>query len=586
MQIRRVTVSNFRGIREAEWRLPAERFLCLVGPGDSTKTTLLDAIALVLTSRFNVTFSDADFYQCDTSRPITLRVLIGDLSDDLLADTAFGMNLTGLTANGDLEHDPLAGSEPCVLLQLSVDQDLEPTWSVVRHGEYEDGLPLTGGRRKSLGLFRVDERVDTHLRWGRGSALTRITNDGASEAVTVAQRASRNAVFDQPLPALEAAAKQVSEAAGAIGGGRFDLRPGWDPVASASPSALLLHEGNVPLTNAGLGSRRLTSIAAQEQAAIKGDILLIDEIEHGLDPHRLLHVLHQIKQRSAGGRGQVIISTHSPLAVQAMNATDICVVQNDAGKTEVRAVPADIAGTQGALRACPSAILARKVVVGEGKTEAGIIRHLIRAWNDERARDGKPSHAALGVAFLDGGGNPAAARATIFQNLGIQAVLVVDRDDPSVDGPIALAEKAGVEVIRWQPGKSTESEVIHPLDEPSIVALLELAVDLKGSDAVVDHVTTALPRLLKNEVSLTSVAWSDAGYTLEEVRAGVAKAAGGGAGKKASDKAWFKREDAGERLGEFILQRWFNYQDQHLGEELTKLRRHVYGDEEQQSSDE
>ncbi|MFG1892091.1 ATP-dependent endonuclease [Micromonospora sp. NPDC049051] len=585
MQIRRVTVSNFRGIREAEWRLPSQRFLCLVGPGDSTKTTLLDAVALVLTGRFNVTFSDADFYQCDTSKPITLRVLLGDLTDEMLADTAFGMHLTGLTATGELEHDPISGSEPCLLLQLTVDQDLEPSWSVVRHGEYEDGFPLTSGKRKSIGLFRVDERVDTHLRWGRGSALSRLTDDGASQAVTAAQRASRDAVFDQPLPALKAAASRVAEAAGAIGGGRFDLRPGWDPVASASPSSLLLHDGTVPLTNAGLGTRRLTSIAAQEQAAIKGDILLIDEIEHGLDPHRLLHVLHRIKQRSAGSRGQVIISTHSPLAVQAMAATDICVVRSDAGRTEVRAVPADIAEAQGTLRACPSAILARMVIVGEGKTETGILRQMIRTWNDERARDGKPSHAALGVAFLDGGGNPAATRATIFQNLGVDAVLVVDNDDRSVDEPIAVAEKAGVDVVRWQADNSTEVEVIHTLDELALVALLELAADLKGPDAVVDHVRAALPALPKSEDALMSSAWSEAGYTTEVVRDAICRVAGG-TGKNASSKAWFKREDAGERLGEFILQRWSHYQDQHLGRELIRLRHRIYGDEEQRGSDE
>ncbi|MGW5558590.1 ATP-dependent nuclease [Micromonospora sp. NPDC003944] len=585
MQIRRVTVRNFRGIREAEWRLPSQRFLCLVGPGDSTKTSLLDAVALVLTPRFNATFSDADFYHCDTSKPITLRLLVGDLTDEMLADTAFGMHLTGLNVNGELEHDPLPGSELCLLLQLTVDQDLEPSWLVVRHGEYEDGLPLTSGKRRSIGLFRVDERVDTHLRWGRGSALSRLTDDGASQAVTAAQRASRDAVFDYPLPALKATANRVAEAAGAIGGGRFDLRPGWDPVASASPSSLLLHDGTVPLTNAGLGTRRLTSIAAQEQAAIKGEILLIDEIEHGLDPHRLLHVLHRIKQRSAGSRGQVIISTHSPLAVQAMSATDICVVRSDAGRTDVRAVPADIAEAQGALRSCPSAVLARMVIIGEGKTETGMLRQMIRTWDDERARDGKPSHAALGVAFLDGGGNPAATRATIFQNLGVHAVLLVDNDDRSVDETIAVAEKAGVDVIRWQVGNSTEAETIHTLDESALVTLLELAAELKGLDAIVDHVTTALPALPKSEYALTSSAWSEAGYLLEEVRAAICKAAGG-TGKNASSKAWFKREDAGERLGEFILQLWSQYQDQHLGKELTRLRRRIYGDEGQHGADE
>jgi hypothetical protein len=37
VQIRKVTATNFRGIREATWLLPDRRFVCLVGAGDSTK---------------------------------------------------------------------------------------------------------------------------------------------------------------------------------------------------------------------------------------------------------------------------------------------------------------------------------------------------------------------------------------------------------------------------------------------------------------------------------------------------------------------------------------------------------------------
>jgi putative ATP-dependent endonuclease of OLD family len=79
VQIRRVTAANFRGIQEATWVLPDRRFVCLVGAGDSTKTTLLDAIQLVLGSQRNATFTDIDFYNCDVSEKILLQVLLGDL---------------------------------------------------------------------------------------------------------------------------------------------------------------------------------------------------------------------------------------------------------------------------------------------------------------------------------------------------------------------------------------------------------------------------------------------------------------------------------------------------------------------------
>jgi ABC-type multidrug transport system ATPase subunit len=71
-----------------------------------------------------------------------------------------------------------------------------------------------------------------------------------------------------------------------------------------------------------------TSIAAQQTVAIRGDSVLIDEIEHGLEPYRLQHVLYRVRQSTAAGQGQVIVTTHSPVAVQALQAGDISVVRS------------------------------------------------------------------------------------------------------------------------------------------------------------------------------------------------------------------------------------------------------------------
>jgi len=42
MQIRQVEIRHFRGIESLTWRPPG-KFACLIGPGDSSKTTILDA---------------------------------------------------------------------------------------------------------------------------------------------------------------------------------------------------------------------------------------------------------------------------------------------------------------------------------------------------------------------------------------------------------------------------------------------------------------------------------------------------------------------------------------------------------------
>ncbi|MFF0348978.1 ATP-dependent endonuclease [Micromonospora arida] len=571
MQIRRVIARNFRGIRHADWSLPRQRFVCLVGPGDSTKTTLLDAIALVLSPRWTVQFTDADFHRCDVSQPIVLQLLIGDLDDTMLADSAFGLDLCGLAESGQLLHDPVDGAEECVLLQLRVDEDLEAEWTVMRPGSTETTQPLTASKRKALGLFRIDERVDTHLRWGRGSALTRLTEtSGASQAVTLAGRAARNAVFDASHTALQAAADTVALAASSIGGAAYTgLRPGWDPLAVASTGALLLHEGAVPLTHAGLGTRRLTSIAVQEGAALNGHVMLVDEIEQGLEPHRLLHVLHRVKQRAIGSRGQVIVTTHSPSAVQALETADICVVRSTAGETTVRQVPDVVHDAQSSLRACPSAVLARKVIVGEGKTEVGMVRHLMRAWDTEQIDADQPTHAALGVALADGGGKTAPVRAKVFQDLGFSTLLLVDNDDPNFDADIATATHAGVAVIRWQAGHSTEAEITSALDIDGLSDLLQLAAELSGEDPVRDAVVAKLDRV-PAPGQLSPASWLEAGHALPELQRAVAAAAG--------KKAWFKREDPGERLGAFVLDHWDQFKGVALGHRLADLHSFIYGD--------
>lgn len=60
MRLRRLTVRNFRWIRRCEWRID-QALVALIGPGDATKTTLLDAVGAVLHPNYTLPLSDADF---------------------------------------------------------------------------------------------------------------------------------------------------------------------------------------------------------------------------------------------------------------------------------------------------------------------------------------------------------------------------------------------------------------------------------------------------------------------------------------------------------------------------------------------
>ena len=572
MLIRKVLINNFRGIRQASWSLPDRRFVCLVGPGDSTKTTLLDVIGLVLSPRWNVPFTDADFHSGNTDEPIVLQVVISDLPPRLLRDDTRGYELCGLKPNGDLTEEPEDGTESCIMVQLKVTDALEPVWTVVRPGHEDDGGTIGGTGRADFGLFRVDEHVGTHLRWGRGSALTRLTEkgSGAQTAVTSAHRAARKAIFDADENALHAAAVEVAEAAAEIGGSVFEeLRPGLDPTAGSTTHALLLHDHDIPLTGYGLGTRRLVSLAIQERAFTTGEIVLVDEVEHGLEPHRLQHLLHHLKARTAGDKGQVILTTHSPMAVESLVAEDISVVRCTDGTTTVLPVPSTVDDVQGTLRAAPSALLAKRIAVCEGKTEIGVVRGLIHHWDAQR-RPEKPSHASLGVAYGYGEGTSAPTRALVFRLLGYPTLLLVDNDDPAINATVAMVTAKGGEVVRWELGHALEQEIAGALSATGLAEMVALAVEFKSDEAVLSAIKARLPGGPALS-GLDPSAWISLGRELPAIRVAI--------GEAAKKKGWFKQEEPGSRLADVLVRRWEEIKNLPLGQGFRKLYQFVYGED-------
>ena len=74
-RVRAVEIKNFRGIKELTW-YPAAGINCLIGPGDSGKSSVLDALDLCLGARRSIQFTDADFHLLDVVTPITIAITL------------------------------------------------------------------------------------------------------------------------------------------------------------------------------------------------------------------------------------------------------------------------------------------------------------------------------------------------------------------------------------------------------------------------------------------------------------------------------------------------------------------------------
>ena len=69
------------------------------------------------------------------------------------------------------------------------------------------------------------------------------------------------------------------------------------------------------------------------QATDGNALLVIDEVESGLEPYRLRSLLNEFRITHVSS-GQVIMTTHSPIAVAECTIGELLVVQSKGGQTD------------------------------------------------------------------------------------------------------------------------------------------------------------------------------------------------------------------------------------------------------------
>ena len=576
MRIRHLWIDNFRGIESLDWAIPNDqRLIALIGPGDTGKSTILEAIYLLLSDRWIIPFNDVDFHGIDLNSPIRIRALLTQLPPGLMKDTTLGLWLSGADQAGGPTQDPEDGTEPALLVELQVDSALEPIWAVIRlDGQRQ---PLSAAMRRQFSTFRVDDRADVQLRWSRTSALGRLSSaSGADrEALAHASRAAQDALANRENAPLAQLVTEVQHRSNAIGASHFQgLRAGLDTSRSAMGASLALYEGAVPLTSYGLGTRRLTSLAAQQLAASDRAIALVDELESGLEPHRAVRLLEFLKEDR--GYAQVFVTTHSPVVVEQAQLSNLATVQNQDGRCVVTHLGGAFGVAQRIQRARPSSLLARRVIVVEGKTEHGLILECLQTWDDDNALLGLPTSAGKGAAIQDaGGGSEVAPRVQTLIQLGYSAAGLLDNDDKSVERAVTRAVNSGALIVRWQAGHCTEQEVCSGLEAEDLTEFLHLGVELRGSESTVIHELNQSGSY-NDAFTLDVRSWIGSDLTIEDARRWVAATA--------IDGKWFKTVDSARELAKWILKKRGQPSLSTTMERLDQIRRFVYETPEAEAS--
>jgi putative ATP-dependent endonuclease of the OLD family len=201
-RIRKIEILNFRGIRALSW-LPPAGIACLIGPGDSGKSTVLDAIDLCLGARRNAQFSDADFFNLDVKEAISISLTIGALDDGLKNIDAYGLCLRGFNPlTGDVEDEPEKELETVLTLNLTVQSDLEPSWTLIsdRAKAQNATRNLSWADRIRVSPTRIGALADSNLSWRRGSILNRLTDEKADASAALVKAARELGIHSVTTP--------------------------------------------------------------------------------------------------------------------------------------------------------------------------------------------------------------------------------------------------------------------------------------------------------------------------------------------------------------------------------------------------
>ena len=534
-RIHSLHIENFRGIKTFDQVFQMKPFICLIGRGDSGKTTILKAISCVLCPNWNISISDLDFYNADVSQGIVIEAVVGDLPVELTNLQKYGQYINLLDGDkvvSDIE-DPNANQEQIVLrIRFTVDETLEPRWEVCS-GRDIGNISISASDRAKLNMFMVSDYVDNHFAYSKGSPLYALLRQGVVDKTLTDKkmvevvRNSYEAIKEaKTFNEFEEITSKVKDSAKQIGLTIKDLKTMLEFKENAyTESNITLHSNDIPYRLQGKGSKRLLSMAIQKGLIGEGGIMLVDEIEQGLEPDRARNLARLL---SKNDNGQIFITTHSKDVIVEPDISSIYLMRK--GESALFKLPK---GIQGTLRSQPAAFYAKRIISCEGATEEGIIRAISDHLQEERGY----GLAVQGIVHIDGTGhNQFYKYANIFKSIGYDSLVFCDDDNRDVDKDKEDARNNGIEIVLCDKGKSIEQQLFNDIPWEGVCELLDYAIQEHGEQKIIESNGFGSVKEIKESTEESQTNW--------RIKLG---------DKAKSKQAWYKNIHHGEQLGKVII---------------------------------
>jgi len=533
-------IRHYRGIQDLTVTFGNEKFAAIIGRGDSGKTTILKAIAAVLSPSWNLSFNDWDFYKCETGEPIVIEAVVKDLPEELITQGKFGLCLGFLKDDiltYDIEtipEDQQDQYEKVLTIRLKVTDSLEPKWYVVHGPALDQETEISGTDRARLKMYQVSDYVDNHFSYSKGSplfSLLRQTLDDRKAPEKKILEMMRNAFAtikkDNTFAEFDGVKADILELAKGVGLTITDLQTLLEFKENAyTESNITLHSDGIPYRLHGKGSKRLLSIAIQKGLVEDGGIVLIDELEQGIEPDRSRNLARLLKQTK---KGQVFVTTHSRAVLAEVRACNLFLLKKDVG--EIRCLSEEY---QDVLRTKPEAFFAKRVVCCEGKTEFGIIR----AFDDHLQEKRGFCLAVEGIVYLNcRGGDAFYNDALKLQSIGLDACVFADDDTSQIEKKKQFAIEKGIATVLCEKGKNIEKMLFTYMPWNAVCELIKAAILFKKG--------VVLEKLGFNDIETIKTISDETEQ--QKIRESCMQLS--------SEDKWFKDIGAGEAVGSI----WFNH---------------------------
>ena len=460
--IRRLTIERFRGISSLTW-YPSSRVNIILGGGDVGKTTILDAIALLLNPTTVYVVTDADYWRRDVSSEFVIEAVMS--LPDVTAISQQSKMSWPWEWDGEKPVLPLGNDDqakpgdPVYCVRVRGTSDIELAYEIVQPDDSIEAFSV--GLRRAIGLVRLagDDRNDRDLRLVQGSGLDRLLTDKGLRSRLGQQMATAD-VKDQLKQEAQTALCNLEssfEKRALPTGLGLGITGGPGISLNALVGLTAEKEGVIlPLASWGAGTRRLAALAIADALQEERPITVVDEIEKGLEPYRQRTLIKNLRESSA----QVFITTHSAAALNA--ASDAALWYLDAKGKIGQLLNQKIARQQ---KLDPDTFLARLAVVCEGATEVAFASVVL----------GKVigNFIEQGVWITDGGGHESTL--DLLEALsagGLSFAGIVDNEEKWPERWAKIKARLGALLVQWPDG-CLEQHVIPMFEPTTLPSLLE-----------------------------------------------------------------------------------------------------------------